>query len=282
MITVTRNWRDIKPPVGSTVDWSHPLSKGLGGCWLFNESSGNTVIDLASNNFKGKIIQPVPRWVGGALRFNGGTADYLSIPLKYTGGYFTVLKDQTFSFLSKCNLANPNYEGLLNAANSASNAIILYYDTAGATSNGLSWKYSNGASNPAFHIDASNPIDTSLWHNITITSYTKRGTINPICRLFVDGKENVLTTGDALSVTENTGIHIARGGTTSLNGAIDINYFYLHNRLLTPDEIRRLHESPYQFIKPSVNRIFSSGGTSAPVVSSGWQYVTQLSTMGCG
>ena len=38
-----------KPPFGSYIDWSHPLAKGLVGCWIFNEAEGNRVNDLTLN-----------------------------------------------------------------------------------------------------------------------------------------------------------------------------------------------------------------------------------------
>ena len=39
-----------KPPIGSQIDWSHPLAKGLVGCWLMNEGGGNVVNDIARRN----------------------------------------------------------------------------------------------------------------------------------------------------------------------------------------------------------------------------------------
>src|SRR4030042_101428 len=29
-----------KPPLGSQINWGHPLSRGLVGCWLMNEGGG--------------------------------------------------------------------------------------------------------------------------------------------------------------------------------------------------------------------------------------------------
>ena len=31
---------DSCPPLGSQINWGHPLSKGLVGCWLMNEGRG--------------------------------------------------------------------------------------------------------------------------------------------------------------------------------------------------------------------------------------------------
>jgi hypothetical protein len=41
------NWSpNVKPPVGTTIDWTHPLSRGLVGCWLFNEGAGAILNNL--------------------------------------------------------------------------------------------------------------------------------------------------------------------------------------------------------------------------------------------
>lgn len=39
-----------KPPVGSSMDWSHPLSKGVVGRWLMNENAGSRIIDITGKN----------------------------------------------------------------------------------------------------------------------------------------------------------------------------------------------------------------------------------------
>ena len=38
-----------KPPLGSIIDWSHPLARGLVGCWLLNEGGGDAIYDMVEN-----------------------------------------------------------------------------------------------------------------------------------------------------------------------------------------------------------------------------------------
>ena len=38
-----------KPPMGTPLDWSHPLTRGLEACWLFNEGQGLTIYDATGN-----------------------------------------------------------------------------------------------------------------------------------------------------------------------------------------------------------------------------------------
>ncbi len=42
----TRTWQ--KPPLGSMIDWSHPLAQGLVGCFLLNENGGLQIWDLVN------------------------------------------------------------------------------------------------------------------------------------------------------------------------------------------------------------------------------------------
>ena len=75
----TRSYRDTKPPVGSTLNWGHPLSKGLVGCWMMNEGGGNLVNDIASK-YNGTNSGAVwsNQQKGKALKFNG-TSDNILI-----------------------------------------------------------------------------------------------------------------------------------------------------------------------------------------------------------
>ena len=43
----SRPWGKQKPPLGFGIDRSHPLARGLVGCWLFNEGAGGRANDIA-------------------------------------------------------------------------------------------------------------------------------------------------------------------------------------------------------------------------------------------
>ena len=44
-----------KPPLGAKLNFGHPLAKGLVGCWLFNEGSGDKVFDYSGQGYHGTI-----------------------------------------------------------------------------------------------------------------------------------------------------------------------------------------------------------------------------------
>ena len=69
-----------KPPLGTQLDYSHPLTKGLVGCWLMNEGSGNRIHDISGNGNNGTLINgPVwkPGRDGASISFDGNN-DYVN------------------------------------------------------------------------------------------------------------------------------------------------------------------------------------------------------------
>lgn len=74
----------VKPPLGSSMDWSHPINRGLAGAWLFNEGAGIKVFDLSRKGATGTMTNmggsSTSGWTatrfGKALAFDG-TNDYI-------------------------------------------------------------------------------------------------------------------------------------------------------------------------------------------------------------
>ena len=72
-----------KPPLGSQIDWSHPLSTGIVGYWLFNEGSGNKINDISNNRNIGTLtnFDLTTAWksspLGKSLDFDGSN-DYIN------------------------------------------------------------------------------------------------------------------------------------------------------------------------------------------------------------
>lgn len=76
-------YNGIKPMLGKQIDWSHPLTNGLVGCWLMNEGSGDIIQDLSGNGNTGSFVADthfVPGKFGPALNFDG-TGDYVKCGL---------------------------------------------------------------------------------------------------------------------------------------------------------------------------------------------------------
>jgi hypothetical protein len=65
----------LKPTRALQIDWSHPLARGLTGCWLMNEATGEIVADCGPHRNKGTFLYSTtaPVWKpgkhGSALEF---------------------------------------------------------------------------------------------------------------------------------------------------------------------------------------------------------------------
>ena len=66
-----------KPRLGMQLNRRHPLAKGLVGCWVMNEATGNKVFDLSGNGNTGSF-ESSTAWVVGGVNFNG-SSDYISL-----------------------------------------------------------------------------------------------------------------------------------------------------------------------------------------------------------
>lgn len=86
----TQRWTQ-KPPQGVRINPAHPSSRGLVGCWMFNEGSGDRVYDLSGYGNHGTLksfsFPPTPSsgWNpskhGPGLAFGGtGSDDHIEIP----------------------------------------------------------------------------------------------------------------------------------------------------------------------------------------------------------
>jgi hypothetical protein len=76
-----------KPPLGAKLNHGHPLARGLVGCWLFNERSGDKVFDYSGNSNHGAITNVAAQTAtsgwnahqdGGAL-LTDGSNDYIQL-----------------------------------------------------------------------------------------------------------------------------------------------------------------------------------------------------------
>jgi hypothetical protein len=64
-----------KPPLGSQINWAHPLARGLVGCWLMNEGSGNKIWDSVKGR-PGIAATGIPLWTGDGVGFSGASGNF--------------------------------------------------------------------------------------------------------------------------------------------------------------------------------------------------------------
>ena len=71
-----------KPPPGTQIDWTHPLTRGLVGCWPMNEGCGTIVHNMAPSRKvnHGAIVNGatwVPSRGGGGISTVTGSSHYI-------------------------------------------------------------------------------------------------------------------------------------------------------------------------------------------------------------
>lgn len=243
-----RGWERKKPPVGSQVDWGHPRSQGLVGCWLFNEGGGDRVKNLSMLTATDGTINAGPTWTTGPF---GGSA----LNIGATSGPITISGSIPFASGQPYTMA-----GLVNLATAGSS---YFLSMGGASTNqgphfgnefGAAWRFAIWGDGV---IDVGIAI-TNAWRYLVGTYDGTNG------RLYVDG---VLVGGPTAFTFTGTDGSVRLGGLNNgaggWNGKID--HLQIYNRALTPAEILDAYVSPFAHIwRPGVRRWFvgTAGGTT--------------------
>lgn len=215
-----RYLQNQKPPLGSRIDWSHPLSRGLVGCWIFNEGMGNRVNDLSLNGNQGTVYGAT--WQDGGLYFDGAD-DYVvfsqasSINVPWTA--------EAWVYLSSRHSVGA---AILDDGSVSLRAEQYNSDNVGVTEYGVA----------DYSIAYSIPLQT--WTHLVFVGVS--GTIY----VYVDGIQE-----GTINATLSCPIDIIgkRGGASSdyLHGII--RAIRVYNRALSAEEIRWLHLDPHCFIE---------------------------------
>lgn len=269
-IIIPSYWKDTKPPVGSQINWGHPLSQGLVGCWLMNESSGNQIRDLVMN-MVGNFTNTIWKNTSKDTAINCGTAGYITV-LRNT--IFEPKSELTVVQVCRTSVSSGNVDPICKRANNSGNAsYVIDFDA--ASSYKIRWfGYDTG-----WQIASSDATGYNNGRFHTIIGIHK-GTV---LSLNINGKPQSST--DNLTLTYTTPNELLIGGYRSGAGTYsgyfngDILLTYIYRRALFQAECFALHEAPYQFIQPIKRRFFSypaimaEAGTQAPVVQSAHQFI---------
>lgn len=230
-----------KPMLGQQINFGHPLSRGLVGCWLMNEGGGTVVSELSGNGGGGIITDPV--WQseanGPCLGFSGDSTEYVTIP---SGGP-RILGSGDFSII-----AVVRSDTAIN--DTSGNRNIVSVGRVGATewmldlqsSTGLLRFYSGVGISPQSNTGA---IVVGQWHCVVAV---RNGAS---CQLYVDGlpsgSADTSSTGD-LSSTKS--LYLGRNGDQTGRAWLGlISSVYIYKRSLAVTEIASLYRDPYQMFR---------------------------------
>lgn len=253
-----------KPFRGVQLNRTHPLAKGLVGCWLFNEMTGETVFDLSGNGNTGALENGVA-WssskFGGGLKFDG-VDDYVETSLSDIG-----TGNDPFTISLWVNQYFEDATGWDRIISKSDNADACEFAiTQDSTNNNAIRIYTYSDADYKYAITPN--ITSGVWHHITGVfdgSYLKiykNGVLQ-------DTSVQIYTFNREPSKAIRFGTVTPTQELTCFNGSIDSVNIY--NRALSAEEIAWLYREPYAMFEPA----FSLGALYAaipPALKPMWYY----------
>lgn len=220
----------LKPVRGTLLNHSHPLNRGLVGCWLFNELSGNIANDISGSKNHGALVNG-PTWepskFGGSVGFDAADdrieIQKITIAANYSIVFWVYLE------------TIPGTRRIIAGDIAATNNFFAAMYTGDVQLRDLGYNT----------VTWTTSFPLKKWTHVAVI----RNAID--WELFIDGVSlGALSATSDLEITE---IGSGYSGTTYVwDGSIDETRIY--NRLLTPREIRLLLQRP-----PDLYEIDSNG-----------------------
>jgi hypothetical protein len=222
----------LKPSVGIPINWNHPITKGLIGCWLLNEKGGLVAYDIVNRNdgtLTGVPVQSVGQY-GRALLFDGD--DYVVVPnsAKYGVTPFSIFA-RVFP-VSSVSSAGVFTKGITSGYGKGF-ALAINYGK-------MQYVCGNSSSSMWITVDSQTLVPTKTWSSVLFTYANSLGSgyINGIL-------DNTSVQYDPLYVTDACQIGTWRTDYGFFKGAIDCVFFW--NRRLSASEARLLDQDPWCF-----------------------------------
>lgn len=235
----------LKPRPFRKITKGHPMSKGLVGCWLFNEGGGDIAYDLSGNANHSSAWNGNTTWAPGkygpaTLYDNNG--DYITVPdspsLSPTTG-ITVL-------------------ALFYPTDVTFRGIVTKFDIATSTYGDYSLYMGNG--DLVFRINSANSMNAGVitanqWHHV-VGTYRSSDQEQAI---YLDGAPKA--SGNSFQGALNASgdpleIGVYNTGTACLNGLID--YVMIWDRALLAFEIQSLYYDPFQMFRSGPIEIWTA------------------------
>jgi len=233
-----------KPPLGAKLNWAHPLTKGLVGCWLFNEGGGNKAYDLSGYN-------------------NHGTLNAMAFPSTTLSGWNPGKDGVGLQFDGSSDYVDCGNDPSLNITNAIT--IEAWVKTTQTTRGQITakvsaWQFAKRESTHKISIylygitplrweGGDTEINDGVWHHIVATYDANGGANNG--NFYLDGVlDGQFTSTGNIDVNSN---NLAIGNQIfcahNFNGAIDEVRIY--NRALNAEEIKQLYIAPYAMFEPA-------------------------------
>ena len=234
----------LKPFRGTQLNRTHPLARGLVGCWLMNENGGNKVYDLSGNKNHGTFVNN-PLWIPGT---SGPAIDFTNDAINIGDAIYnaciyncTIVCKFLRRNLSTYGRLIDKYPGPSIYINPNTPYAVSFYGTIGEVSRTYAWTASS--------------IIANIWYVVAVVLSPGHQ------RIYRNGvlAQAELDNGPFTGVySAGTGINAYIGNRTDMTRDINgkIEYMYIYDRALSAAEIRWLYRGPFvMFAQPNSGRI---------------------------
>lgn len=239
----TSPWQ--KPFRGMQINKAHPLARGLVGCWVMNEATGDIVFDLSGNSNHG--TNNGGDWTAEGLDFIASNSDYISLkntilPSLPATVICWVQIDSATSFQrifhSCIDTANPNLYGVYLQTTSGSN-LEISYGSGGVASASTRRSKTGGTVTTDLNMYAG-VIRSALDMNLYINGLDIGGSYS--------GSGSSYNPG-----TKPGGINVLEYASTLYYGNNFISFTCVYNRALSAEEVTWLNREPYAMFQQPIS-----------------------------
>jgi hypothetical protein len=260
----------LKPTIALQINWSHPLARGLTGCWLMNEATGGIVADCGPHRNNGSFhySTSAPAWKPGK---HGSALEFGSERCIYCGtGKFGWDITNEISVIAFVNQSASQTNTLFARSGFARPCKLSAY-----TSGRFKWWVYTDGTNCTINSTSTHPTDGSEFVHVAGTWRAGDG------RLYVNGIQEAGESSSSGSPSfYNDSQTVGIGGTYEgsnyyycFNGKIE--YIFVYNRALNTEEIRWLYRQPFaMFTRPISPALIAV--TSATISLAGFVNATSM------
>ena len=250
-----------KPVAGTQINPLHPLSRGLVGCWLFNEGAGSLANDISGVKNHGRLTNMAPNvhgsgWGGSKL---GWLLKFDGVDNYVDGGYNSNLDfngaNKSFTVETWLNINSlAEDQGIVSRWHgTGSYQYTLKFES---SSNSIKFAIYDGVFQVAESIASSVQINT--W--IHVVGKADNGTI----QVYIDGITSGTTDTYGTIVDIGSEVNLSIGvesvdiaGGKHFDGSI--NFVRIYNRALSVEEVKLLYEDPFcNMMKKPINRYYTA------------------------
>lgn len=251
-----------KPLLGTPINWSHPLAKGLVGCWLMNEGSGDRVNDYSGNQNTG-VLQNSASRVPGGIDLENTTGDCIIC------GNSPIFNLQSHTIFCKIKAESGYPNPLVNKERITQGGFIWYLGTEAAYTGDIAFAYFDTGIRGWYRFDTN--LSVGVDYTLGLVCQKTEG----LAQCFVNGVQF----GAGVSTTTANILYpvvydFKIGGRNLLVNSETFDgifyFLYIYNRALTPSEITQLHADPYCMFMREEDYIammidWAAGGVPIPV-----------------